>query len=170
MRLSTVVIGSALLFSIGFSLPAISQAPEQIEESQLNGNVKSLRLEIRKLRFNRRLWRKQKITNYRYTLTNSCFCVPEARGPVIIEVRNGKTVSVTSEATGEKVNPDFFQNFDTIPELFNVIRDAINRRADRLDVEYDAKFGYPTNISIDYKFQLADEELFLSVTNFEVIE
>ncbi|AFY58596.1 hypothetical protein Riv7116_6247 [Rivularia sp. PCC 7116] len=151
-------------------MPAISQAPERIEESQLGGNTKSLRLEIRKLRFNRRLWRKQKITNYRYTLSNSCFCVPEARGPVIIEVRNGKTVSVTSEATGEEANPDFFQNFDTIPKLFNVIRDAINRRADRLDVEYDAKFGYPTNISIDYKFQLADEELFLSVTNFEVIE
>lgn len=170
MRLSTAIIGSALLFSIGFSLPAISQAPERVEELQPSDTGQSLKSEIRKLRFNRRLFRKQKITNYRYTLSNSCFCIPEARGPVIIEVRNGETVSVTSEATGEKVNRDFFQNFDTVPKLFNVIRDAINRRADRLDVQYDDKFGYPTNISIDYKFQLADEELFLSVTDFEVIE
>lgn len=170
MRLSTAIIGSALLFSIGFSLPAVSQAPERVEELQPSNTGQSLKSEIRKLRFNRRLFRKQKITNYRYTLSNSCFCIPEARGPVIIEVRNGETVSVTSEATGEKVNRDFFQNFDTVPKLFNVIRDAINRRADRLDVQYDDKFGYPTNISIDYKFQLADEELFLSVTDFEVIE
>lgn len=170
MRLSTAIIGSALLFSIGFSLPAVSQAPERVEELQPSDTGQSLKSEIRKLRFNRRLFRKQKITNYRYTLSNSCFCISEARGPVIIEVRNGETVSVTSEATGEKVNRDFFQNFDTVPKLFNVIRDAINRRADRLDVQYDDKFGYPTNISIDYKFQLADEELFLSVTNFEVIK
>lgn len=170
MRLSTVVINSALLFSIGFSLPAISQVTERVEELQPSNHLNSLRLRIRKLRFNRRLWKKQDITNYRYTLSNSCFCVPEARGPVIIEVRNGKTVSVTSEATGEEVNPDFFQNFDTIPELFNVIRDAINRRADSLDVQYDDKLGYPTDININYKFQLADEELFLSVTNFEVID
>lgn len=170
MRLSTAIIGSALLFSIGFSLPAVSQAPERVEELQPSNTGQSLKSEIRKLRFNRRLFRKQKITNYRYTLSNSCFCISEARGPVIIEVRNGETVSVTSEATGEKVNRDFFQNFDTVPKLFNVIRDAINRRADRLDVQYDDKFGYPTNISIDYKFQLADEELFLSVTNFEVIK
>lgn len=170
MRLSTAIIGSTLLFSIGFSFPAVSQAPERVEELQPSDTGQSLKSEIRKLRFNRRLFRKQKITNYRYTLSNSCFCIPEARGPVIIEVRNGETVSVTSEATGEKVNRDFFQNFDTVPKLFNVIRDAINRRADRLDVQYDDKFGYPTNISIDYKFQLADEELFLSVTDFEVIE
>ena len=170
MRLSTAVIGSALLFSIGFSLPAISQVPEPIERSQPSNNGNSLRLELRKLIFNRRLWKKQNISNYRYTLSNSCFCIPEARGPVIIEVRNGETVSVTSEATGEEVNPDFFQRFDTILELFDVIRDAINRRADSLDVRYDARLGYPTNISIDYDVRIADEELFLSVTNFEVIE
>ncbi|MEH2047790.1 DUF6174 domain-containing protein [Nostoc sp.] len=166
MRLP-ILISATLLLSLGLNLPAISETTAEKAEyqTQTNNNLNS-----RRLRFNKLLWERANIYNYRITVSNSCFCIPDARGPVVIQVRNGQTTSITSVATGKPVNPQFFQKYDTIPELFNVIQDAIKRKASNLDVEYNAKFGYPTKINIDYDSQIADEEIFLTIENFQEIK
>lgn len=164
MRFS-IIISVGLLLLAGLNLPVMSQPPIEVAQLAANNNLAQ-----RRLNFNRNLWNKQNISNYRYTLSNSCFCLPDARGPVIIEVRNGQTTSITSVETGQPVNPEFFNNYNTIPKLFNLIQDAINRRADRLDVDYNARLGYPTQISVDYSFQIADEEIYLTIENFQVIQ
>nr|WP_313931927.1 MULTISPECIES: DUF6174 domain-containing protein [Nostoc] len=143
----------------------MSQPPVEIAQLTANNNLPQ-----RQLQFNRNLWTKQNISNYRYTFSNGCFCIPEARGPVIIEVRNGQTKSITSVATGQPVNPEYFQNYNTIPKLFNVIQDAIARQASSLDVAYNPKLGYPTKINVDYYSQIADEEIYLTIENFQVIQ
>ena len=159
-----VIIGVGLVMSLGLHTPVISKSPilvaQSSERSQSN---------LQQLRTNQRLWNQQNISNYRYTLGRSCFCTPEARGSVIIEVRNGRTTSVTSVATGQPVNPEFFQKYDTVPRLFDLIRDAIKRKADNLDVKYNSTLGYPTQINIDYSFQIADEEEYLTIENLQQI-
>ncbi|MFN6513658.1 MAG: DUF6174 domain-containing protein [Nostoc sp. CreGUA01] len=165
MRLS-IVISVGLLVFAGLNLPVMSQPPVEIAQLAANNNLNQ-----RRLSFNRRLWSNQNISNYRYTFSNGCFCIPEARGPVIIEVRNGKTRSITSKETGLPVeNPEFFKNYNTIPKLFNVIQDAINRRASSLNVDYNPKLGYPTQINVDYNTQIADEEIYLTIENFEELK
>ncbi len=166
MRLP-IIISATLLLSLGLNLTVISKTPAEKAQyqTQTNNNLNS-----RRLRFNKRLWEQANIYNYRITVSNSCFCIPDARGPVVIQVRNGQTTSITSVATGKPVNPQFFQKYDTIPELFNVIQDAINRKASNLDVEYNAKLGYPTKINIDYSSQIADEEIFLTIENFQELK
>ena len=163
MRLP-IVISAALLLSLGLNLPVVSQPPIEIADSAKNNNLDS-----RRLQFNRRLWNNQNISNYRYTFSNSCFCIPDARGPVIIEVRNGET-SITSVETGEAVDPQYFQQYNTIPKLFNVIQDAIKDDAFSLNVRYDPRLGYPTQINIDYDSQIADEEIYLTIENLEEIQ
>ncbi len=160
-----VIIAAGLLLSVGLNAPVMSQSPMEIAQAEISNNLNS-----RRLQFNRRLWNQQNIANYRYTFSNGCFCIPEARGPVVIEVRNGQTTSITSVATGEPVDPQFFQKYNTIPKLFNVIQDAINRRAFSLNVRYDTRLGYPTQIDIDYESQIADEELYLTIENFQEIQ
>ncbi len=164
MRLP-IIISATLLLSLGINLPAISQTNAEKAQCPTNNN-----LDLRQLRFNRGLWDKANISNYRITVSNSCFCIPDARGPVVIEVRNGQTSSITSVATGQPVNPQFFEKYRTIPKLFNVIQDAINRKAFNLDISYDPKLGYPTQINIDYDSQIADEEIFLTIENFQQIK
>ncbi|HLP92254.1 MAG TPA: DUF6174 domain-containing protein [Nostocaceae cyanobacterium] len=162
MRLP-LAIGASLLISMGLTTPVFSRPPIRVTQARpSNSNLQQLRV-------NQRLWNRQNITNYRYTLTRSCFCAPEAREPVVVEVRNGQTVSVTSVATGQSVDPELFKQYDTIPELFKVIQDAIAKKADRLDIQYEPKLGYPTQINIDYSFQIADEELFITVENFQAL-
>lgn len=163
MRLP-ITISLALLLSLSMNLPVMAQSTVQIEQLSSRHN-----LNLRRLIFNRRLWSSKNIYNYRYTLSNSCFCLAEARGPVVIEVRNGQTTSITAVNPEQPINPQFFQKYSTIPKLFNVIQDAIKRQAFSLNISYDHQLGYPTQISIDYNSQIADEELFLTIENFEVI-
>ncbi|MBD2252437.1 DUF6174 domain-containing protein [Nostoc parmelioides] len=163
MRLP-ITIGLGFILSLSMNIPAMSESRVQIEQLSARHNLNS-----RKLNFNRILWNKKNISSYRYTLSNSCFCIPEARGPVVIEVRNGKTTSITPVNPEQAINPEFFQKYNTIPKLFNVIQYAIQSQAFSLDISYNHKFGYPTRINIDYNSQIADEELFLTIENFEVI-
>lgn len=163
MRLP-IITSAGLLLSFGLNLPVMSKSPIEIAQWPASKN-----LNLRRLKFNRDLWYRQNISNYRYQLGNSCFCIPDARGPVVIEVRNGQTTSITSVATGKPVNPEFFQKYKTIPQLFDVIQDAINRKAFSLNLRYSPRFGYPTQIDIDYDSQIADEEKYLTIENFKEI-
>lgn len=162
-----MIISATLLLSLGLNLPVMSETPAENTQSQTPTNNK---LNLRLLRFNSNLWNQANISKYRITVSNSCFCLPDARGPVVIEVRNGQRTSIASVETGKPVNPEYFQKYNSIPKLFNVIQDAINQKASNLDVQYDAKLGYPTKINIDYNSQIADEEIFLTIENFQEIK
>jgi Family of unknown function (DUF6174) len=166
MRLA-IVISAGLVMFLGLNTPVMPQSPIQVAPSSELTDLSSQRLQ--QLRIFRQLWRHQKIYSYRYTLSNSCFCITEARGPVVIEVRDGRTTSITSAQTGEPVNPDFFRKYNTIPRLFNLIRHAIAGGASNLTVQYDQQLGYPTQINIDYDSQIADEEVFLTIENLQEI-
>ncbi|MEH2118832.1 DUF6174 domain-containing protein [Nostoc sp.] len=170
MRLP-IIISAGLLLSLGLNLPVMSKSPIEIAQAQSPAsNNWNLKRSQRRLDFNRYFWNRQKISNYDYTLSNSCFCIADARGPVVIKVRNGQTISVTSVATGKPVNPEFFQSYNTIPKLFDVIQDAINRKAFSLNVRYNPQYGFPIQIDIDYNSQIADEEKYLTIENFKVIK
>ncbi|MBW4612287.1 MAG: hypothetical protein KME21_03235 [Desmonostoc vinosum HA7617-LM4] len=161
-----IAISSVLIAYAALNAPVMAQPPVQVAKSPV---VVASSSNLGQLRINRRLWNQQRIYNYRYTLSRSCFCTEEARGPVIIEVRNGRTTSIKYVATGKPANPELFRQYSTVPKLFNIIRDAIAQRVSSLNVEYNSQLGYPTQINIDFKSQVADEELFLTVENLQVL-
>jgi hypothetical protein len=96
--------------------------------------------------------------------------VAEVTQPVVIEVRNGKVTSMVAANTGKSVNPEYFKNYNSIPKLFNLVRDAIAKKSHSLSVTYHPTLGYPTQISIDYSDQIADEERFLTIEKLEVLK
>jgi hypothetical protein len=165
MRLP-IVITAGLLAFLSMNAPVMSQ----FTTKDIKPSVTAANSNIKQYRTNYRLWNRQKISNYRYTLSRSCFCIPDARGPVVVEVRNGKTVSVKLVETGKPVNPELFQKYDTVPKLFELIRNAIAKKVSRLDVEYNPQLGYPTKVNIDYNSQIADEEEYITVENLQEIK
>jgi hypothetical protein len=122
-----------------------------------------------RLQQNRRAWRTQNISNYRYTLRVSCFCVPEVTQPVVIEVRDGRVASIVAANSRKPVNPEYFKQYNSIPKLFNLIENAIANKAHRVSVTFHPTLGYPTQISIDQSQQIADEERYLTIERLEVI-
>jgi hypothetical protein len=122
------------------------------------------------LQRSKQLWTKQNISNYRFTLRRSCFCSFETRQPVKIEVRNGQVTSIVPAMNGVPFNREDFTSNDSIAKLFDVVEDAIARKAHRLSVTYHPTLGYPTKIDIDYDQRMADEELSITIENLQALK
>ena len=131
------------------------------------------------LQRNKQLWAKQNISNYRFTVRQSCFCSMESMQPVTIEVRNGKVTSIVPAIDAVSFNREDFTNHDSIAKLFQVVEDAIcasqqrfaiTKEAEDLLVTYHPTLGYPTKISINYDQWTADDEISFTVENLQALQ
>ena len=68
----------------------------------VTGPSDPLERERERLEQARAQWRSQGILDYRYTFQLSCFCVEDAREPVVITVARGTIVSVQRVADGSR--------------------------------------------------------------------
>ena len=116
-------------------------------------------------------WRDANISHYRYRLNISCFCVFSQDMPLVIEVMDGKVVSMEYESGKEIDAPDLelFNKFSTIDRIFAEVEAGLAGAADEVKVTYDETYGFPVDITIDYVKEAIDDELYLTVSNFEVL-
>lgn len=132
-----------LVISLGFAGCSIFQEEERTELSIAQG-----------------LWSRAEISDYSYQLTVVCFCDD---GRFNVTVQDGALASVEpldgqeSTTLAEK----------TIPDLFNVIVEAVSGNASVVDVDYHGAFGYPNSIYIDYIEEAVDDEIRYEIDEFE---
>jgi len=55
----------------------------------------------------------------------------------------------------------------TIDRIFSELETDINGAADEVVVKYDPTYGFPTEASIDFIKEAIDDELYLTLSNFE---
>lgn len=115
-------------------------------------------------------WQAQTLDSYSYTLALSCFCVDEVRQPVVITVTDGETASIVRAEGGDPASAEFFVDYNTVDKLFALIQKAIDEGADEVAVTYDPTLGYPIDIKVDTSFQMADEELYLTMSDLQAAE
>ena len=113
-------------------------------------------------------WAGAGVANYQYTITRGCECSPESVGPVIIEVRNHQ-VQTRRYLSGTAVDPQFAELFTAVPGLFDLIDEALQAPAAGLAVRYNAEFGYPETIQIDWVAGFADDEVSYHVSDFTIL-
>jgi hypothetical protein len=115
-------------------------------------------------------WQDASISHYRYELAISCFCIFSQDMPLVIEVKDGQVVSLEYKS-GKEIDPALlgqFQRYDTIDKVFAELEKA-QSDAEKVEVTYDEKYGFPTQITIDQAQMAADDELYLTISNFEVL-
>lgn len=101
-------------------------------------------------------WVAAGIQDYDLTVERFCYCAEV--GPVEVTVRGGATTAVTPvDSTFSE--PHLLGGYPDVEGLFAVVDDALRRQAHRLRVVYHPTLGYPTEISVDYREEVADEEL-----------
>ena len=118
---------------------------------------------------NREKWQNAGISHYRYHLAISCFCVFTQDMPLILEVQDGKVVSMEFQS-GNKIDPsltELFEKYATIDRTFTELEAGLNGAADEVTVKYDPTYGFPTEATIDVEKQATDDELYLTLSNFE---
>lgn len=116
-------------------------------------------------------WQDAGISHYRFELTIGCFCIFSQDMPLIIEVQDGEVVSMEFKSGNEidAVNMELFQRYATIDRIFAEIAKARAGEADNVTVTYDETYGYPKDAAIDFDELAADEEIYLTISSFEVL-
>lgn len=122
------------------------------------------------LDLNVRKWEKRGPSTYSYDYQAICYCIDSVLRPVTISVSDKEIVQVVFRDTQETVAAEAFDGYPNVEDLFEVIRDAIARDAHSIEVGYDPLFGYPTEASIDYQKNIADEEFGFQAWGLTAIE
>ena len=107
-------------------------------------------------------WDAAGIVDYEYMFRRACECTGSVTRPMRVEVRGGSVAGATYRDTGESATNA--TGYPTVDDLFDLIDDAIDRGAQGLTVAYDGSLGYPTEISIDYDVEVADDEITINAS------
>jgi len=114
------------------------------------------------------LWAHAGIGNYQFEMRRSCYCGLAAVGYRLrVTVLNGTVVAAHNLDLNEALSPAEQATIPAIQGLFAMIRDAIDRSADRVRVRYDLDTGAPISIFIDWDLRAIDDELSVSVYSVE---
>ncbi|MCE9646103.1 MAG: DUF6174 domain-containing protein [Chloroflexi bacterium] len=123
---------------------------------------------------NRQTWQASGITHYRFSLNIGCFCAFRNQVPLTVEVQDNRVVSMAySDGTlVAETDPNFpvFSQHATIERIFSELEAGLTGGADEVTVTYDPVRGFPSDIYFDYIKAAADDELSLSVSNFEPLQ
>ena len=114
-------------------------------------------------------WHAANISHYRFNLGVGCFCAFTTRMPLTIEVQKGRVLSMLYN-DGSPVPADqqqVFASYQTIDALFDYTAQSL--KADEIKIEYDPNYGFPTRVQIDFIKQAMDDELSLSVQDFQAL-
>ena len=118
---------------------------------------------------NKEKWQDANVSHYRYNLFVGCFCVFSQDMPLVIEVKDAEVVSMEYQ-NGNEIDAssrELFEKYATIDRIFSELAKDINGEADEVIVTYDPTYGFPAEINIDFIKDAIDDELALTVSNFE---
>jgi hypothetical protein len=115
----------------------------------------------------RQLWESQGITSYRFGYRRTCYCGDVKT--LEIDVANGAVAAARYADDGAPVHAIYQTTLPTIDDLFDIIEEALDQRADALRVTYHRTLGYPTEILLDYRFVVADDEFGYTVFNLVLL-
>lgn len=115
-------------------------------------------------------WQEVRPANYQYTYQRTCFCPVEYTRPISVTVR-GDQVSKVFPMPGDPPLPANRRNDGkTIEQLFATIEKAIVSNASSIKTTFDSQYGYPTQITIDHDFRMADEETYITTKDLQAVQ
>jgi len=121
---------------------------------------------------NKEKWQDANVSHYRFNLNISCFCAFRQDMPLVIEVMDGKVVSMEYQ-TGNEIdaaNRELFERYATIDRIFSELEADLAGAADEVTIAaFDATYGFPVEVTIDFVKEAADDELYLTVAGFEAL-
>jgi len=123
--------------------------------------------ELDRLAEARVLWQTQGSDSYTYELTRACFCVLSGRR-VNVTVENGAVVAAEYADSKAAVESALLSYLQTVPDLFDLVDDALIRKVASFMTSYDPIYGYPTQIEIDYSATIADDEVSFTARNLQL--
>ena len=120
------------------------------------------------LETNRDKWNTAGVSHYTFELIVSCFCPFMDIMPITVEVKDGQIVSMT-DVNGKALEGEFVQYIEeaaSMDRLF-ALAEKNASEAEEIQVTYDAQYGFPTAINIDFIKMAVDDEISYYANNFK---
>ncbi|CAJ1967666.1 unnamed protein product [Cylindrotheca closterium] len=112
------------------------------------------------------LWSERNLSAYNYTFQRFCECPPEFQRAKLVQVVDGDVVAIDGTFGNSLDEAPTLDGLFTIIEA--AIQDVIRGNVSSIRTTYDAEYGYPASVFIDYDEMMADEEYIVSATLEEV--
>ena len=113
-------------------------------------------------------WHAQGSDSYSFELNRGCFCVLGGRR-LTVTVRDGAVVGADYLDSGGPVDKALLTYVPTVPDLFDLIQDALDRKVAWFSADYDPTYGYPTRIEVDYSADAVDDEIAITARDLQVL-
>lgn len=113
-------------------------------------------------------WQAHGLKSYSIEQKMICFC-PPPHGFVRLTIKDNKIVEATDLDNGQPLSKEKLDWFQTVDALFDWLEATKALNPVRLEVEYDAIYGYPRKISFDYGENIADDELWIEMQTLKKI-
>ena len=117
----------------------------------------------------RTLWASKNLSMYSYTLQRSCFCPQEYTKAMRLEVRSGALTSVKYLDSGADVPAQMQPSVFRIEAFFDLIDSTQKKGGQVNNLNFDATFGYPTQMNLDPIPLAADDETSYSLSNLQAL-
>jgi len=118
---------------------------------------------------NRQLWESSGIVDYQWRERLSCECGGVLlRDLFVVGGIKEKVEFDESQLFDGYTYQDVLNSTSTVEEAFNLIESLLSQHVASLYVAYDANYGFPTMISIDYDRNTIDDEIAFMYSNFEI--
>jgi hypothetical protein len=113
-----------------------------------------------------KIWQESGPSAYTMTVLRLMHDGESAARAVVLHVEAGQIVTGHYDDTGEMLAADVLARHLAVEAMFDLIRDALNRKIAGISVNYDADYGFPRQIIIDYTAQRADDDVYIAVSAF----
>ena len=100
------------------------------------------------LRAHEAIWSENGAASYSVQITRRCLC--EDPYDVELEIVDGEIVSGTHVFSGDPLTEGELAEQLTLPDLFDLVEDALDRRVPSVSVSYNAENGFVQYLLIDY--------------------
>jgi Family of unknown function (DUF6174) len=117
----------------------------------------------------RALWASKNLNSYGYTLQRSCFCPEEYTKAMRLEVRNRSLASIKYVDSGLDVAEKFRPNVFKIESFFDLIDSTQSKGGHVGNLQFDATFGYPTQMNLDPIPNAADDETTYKLSDLKAL-
>ena len=114
-------------------------------------------------------WSAADTGNYTFNYQLLCFCPQEFTDPIMVNIVNDSVLSAISRTTNLPVTDQVRDTINSVEDMFSILQQAIDTRANTITVNYNDELGYPESIYIDYDERIADEELTLTSDNLVLL-
>jgi len=124
----------------------------------------------RELNQARQLWQSQQVENYKWNERLSCFCAGVLEWDLFVKDNLKEKVEFDEINLHQgQTYDDILEKAKTVEEAFDFIETLLSKEIASLIIEYDDQYGFPTEVNIDFDFQIADDETVYLYKGFEII-